>query len=474
MTQDPAGRSADPAPVVIVLFGATGDLSRRMVLPAIFALHARGSLPDDWYLVASGRETHDDDWFRDYVADSLREFGQLPDDWDEVCRRVRFAGGGFTEEDPGELLDVLAEVRGRIDGDPRLVHYLAVPPVAFAPITEALGVHQLAERSRVVFEKPYGTSLASFEELDRRVKAVLEEEQVYRIDHFLGKEAVQSLYALRFANELVGGVWSRQHVSQVQIDVPEDLDVADRAEFYDSTGAALDMLVTHLFQVAAQVAMEAPTDVRDAACLLDEREGVIARFRPVDPAEVVLGQVEGYHDLDGVADDSATDTFIAARLWIDNDRWRDVPFLLRTGKRMAASAQQVTLVLRPPRGPLIGEVDVPDTIQVSLAGTGSVSIGMTVKTPGPDDFSLSPATATLQLEDVAGAEALAPYTALLLDVLTGDRSMFTTAAGLRAAFVAFAPLQGDGRPAPLPYEPGSWGPAAAAELVAPHRWFLGQ
>ncbi|WP_324653630.1 glucose-6-phosphate dehydrogenase [Georgenia sp. H159] len=478
MSDAPVQPSAAPVPdrpVVFVLFGATGDLSRRMVLPGLVELHARDMLPRGWRLVASGRRSQSDEEFREYVGSALEEFGGgAPPDWDEVRGHLTFAGGGFTTEDPGELLDALARARDELGGEVQVVHVLAVPPTVFGPMAEAIGEHGLAEGSRVVFEKPYGTSLESFEELERTVKGVFVEEQVFRIDHFLGKEAVQSMYALRFANELVGGAWNREHVAQVQIDVPEDLDIADRAEFYDSTGAALDMLVTHLFQVAAQVAMEPPSDLRDPAALLAAREAVISSFRPLDPDEVVLGQVEGYRETEGVDPGSRTDTFVAARLWVDTERWRDVPFVLRTGKRMARSAQQVTLVLRPPRGPLMDEVEAPDTIQVSIAGAGAVSFGLSLKTPGPVDFGLSQAEARLELGDVPGGEPMSPYASLLLDALTGDRSMFTTEQGLRAAFRAFAPLQGERRPDPLPYEPDAWGPAEARSVAAPHRWFLGQ
>ncbi|MEE6273635.1 glucose-6-phosphate dehydrogenase [Georgenia sp. MJ206] len=464
-----------PSAVVVVLFGASGDLSARMVLPAFFDLHTRGLLPADWRLVGAGRGDSSDEDFRTSVREALEEFGDgLPEDWDEVSERVRFAGGGFTSEDPGEMIEVIDEVREELGGDPAVVHFLAVPPSAFEPLTRALGDHGLAEDARVVYEKPYGTSLETFVSLEETVKDVLSEDQVFRIDHFLGKEAVQNLYVLRFANELLAGMWNRDHVEQVQIDVPESLDVADRAEFYDETGAALDMLVTHLFQVAAQVAMEPPTDLRDPGSVLAAREDVIASFRALDPDDVVLGQFEGYRDIEGIDDASRTDTFVAARLWVDNDRWRGVPFLLRTGKRMASDAQEVTLVLRDPAGPLAGEIATPNTVRVSIEDAGgTLSIGLTVKQPGPE-LDLTIGTARLELDQVEGGTTMPPYASLLHDVLLGDRSLFTTASGLRSAFEAFAPLQGDARPEPRPYAQESWGPEEARELAAPYGWVLGQ
>src|SRR5262249_35203021 len=215
------------------------------------------------------------------------------DQWDEFSSRLLFAGGGFASDDPGSLLDVIAQARTEVGPDAALVHYFAVPPAAFGELTKALGQHGLAANARVVYEKPFGTSPDGFRELDDIVHSVLDESQVYRIDHFLGKEATQDLHVLRFANGLFSAMWNHEHVRAVQIDVPETLDIADRAEFYDHTGAVLDMLVTHLFQVAAEVAMEPPASL-DATDLQAARETVINSFRPLDPAEVVLGQYEGY------------------------------------------------------------------------------------------------------------------------------------------------------------------------------------
>ena len=248
-----------------------------------------------------------------------------------------FAGGGFSSDSPGSLPDVLGEARASLGGSPQLVRYLAVPPAAFAGLTRALGQHGLTDGARVVYEKPFGTSPGSFRELDRVVHSVLDEQQVYRIDHFLGKEATQDLHLLRFANGSSAAYWNRGHVESVQIDVPETLGISDRAQFYDATGAVLDMLVTHLFQVAAEVAMEPPASL-DALGLQAAREQVISCFRPLDPREVVLGQFDGYREVPGVDPRSGRDTFVAARMWIDNPRWRRVPFYLSTGKRMATSS----------------------------------------------------------------------------------------------------------------------------------------
>ena len=463
-------------PLIFVLHGARGDLAKRMVLPALAVLQSRGLLPKRWALLGTGRTPISSKEFDQLLREAVNAHGddEAAQGVPELTEHTAYCGD-VSEDDsadelPGELTR-LRKVLAEDGGDVLVVHYLAVPPSSFAPITRALDKAGLTDGVRVVYEKPYGTSLETFRDLDATVHEAFDEEQVFRIDHFLGKEATQNLHVLRFANELFGGVWNRRHVAQVQIDVPETLDVAQRAEFYDATGAALDMLATHLFQVAAEVAMEPPRRL-DAAGLGRAREDVITHFRPLDPQnDVVLGQFEGYRDIDGVPDDSTTDTFVAARLWVDTDRWEGVPFLLRTGKRMGGSAQQVTLVLRTP-DELFGSPVGPNRVIVSLAGSGEIKVTTTVKRPGPE-LSLGTGTADLELADVEPGDPLPPYAGLLEDVLAGDRTLFTTPPGLEAAWIAFAPLLGDDRPAPEPYAVGSWGPEAADRLAEPHGWALG-
>ena len=470
MSEATATRGSDE-PTVIILYGGTGDLAKRMVLPAFYELFTRDLLPKAFTLVGNGRGdvAHED--FQAHIHEVLTEFAPEADlsRWDDFAEHVRFAGGGFLKSDPGSLLDVIAEAEADLGGKPALLHYLAIPPTAFARTTEAIKEHGLADGAKAVYEKPYGTSTASFEELDELVHSVFDEEQVYRIDHFLGKEATQNLHLVRFANRLFGDAWSAEHLEQVQIDVPEELDIDDRAEFYDETGAALDMLVTHLFQVAAEVAMEPPLSM-SAEDLQAAREAVIGAFRPLDPAEVVLGQYRTYRQTEGIADDSKTDTYVAAKLWIDTDRWRGVPFLLRTGKKMAASAQRVSLIFRPAEGPLHSTGAHRNVLVFDLHGNGAIEIEMTVKQPGPEPLPAEGAT-RLNLENVAEG-SMPPYTSLLYDVLTGNRSLFTSSAGLAAAFRAFAPLQGDQRPEVQMYEDDSWGPDAAEALTDHLGWQL--
>jgi len=464
--------SATDEPTIIILYGGTGDLAKRLVLPAFWELYTRGLLPKRWKLVGNGRGDVSHLDFQAHIHDALAEFAVTPEpaQWQGFAPNVLFAGGGFNHDDPGSLLGVIKEAEQELGEDLTIIHYLAIPPSAFEKTTRAIKAHDLAPGSKAVYEKPFGTSLDSFHELDDLVHDVFEEGQVYRIDHFLGKEATQNLHLVRFSNRLFNDTWSGEHLAQVQIDVPETLDIADRAGFYDETGAALDMLVTHLFQVAAQVAMEPPLSL-SAADLQDARESVIAAFRPLDPSEVVLGQYRSYRETEGVPDDSQTDTFVAARMWVDTDRWQGVPFLLRTGKKMATSAQRVSLIFKPSDGPVHSSGGNTNALIFDLKGNGAIEIQMTVKKPGPEPLPAE-SCSTLHLENVS-AGSMTAYTSLIYDVLAGDRSLFTSSAGLEAAFKAFAPvLAADTRPAIQIYDDGGWGPAAADALTGDVGWLL--
>lgn len=455
-------------PTIFVLFGATGDLAKRMVLPAFFELFTRGLMPETWRLIGNGRGDVSHLDFRGHVKKVLDEFGPKHTDseFTGFSEHLYFAGGGFEKEDPGSLLDVLHDAHDDLGKDAHYIHYLAIPPVAFIKVTQGLDQHNLiVDNTRVVYEKPYGSSLESFHELDDLVQSVMEEEQVYRIDHFLGKEATQNIHVLRFANAMFNEIWCKEFISQVQIDVPETLDVADRAGFYDATGAFKDMIATHLFQVAAEVAMEPPISM-SAEDLQDSRESVLSAFRPLSPDDVVFGQYEGYLELDEVAEGSTMDTLAAVRLWVDTDRWRDVPFVLRSGKQLAGSKQQVSLLFRTPDGPM---TNIPaSALVISLSGSGAIQAQLVLKQPGPN-LELVDQRINLALAEGRDAEALPPYVALLHDVTTGDRSLFTSSAGLLAAWTAAAPII-DHPPKPLVYQPGTWGPTEAERLTDGVGW----
>ena len=276
---------------------------------------------------------------------------------------------------------------------------------------------------------------------------------------------------LRFANGLFAGAWDSTHIESVQIDVPETLDVAMRAGFYESTGAILDMLVTHLFQLAGEVAMESPHCL-EPECLAEERERVIGSFRPLSRADVVVGQYEGYRETEGVASDSRTETFVAARLWIDNPRWEGVPFLLRTGKCLAESHQRVSVLFKDPREGLPGQPEGASILGFELSGDGEIQLSLVVKEPGPT-LALGTSTVMIPLGTAFHTPALPAYARLLHDVLIGDRSLFTRPDGLVHVWKVAEGILED-KPEPIPYARGSWGPAEAAALVKPGSWHLGE
>jgi glucose-6-phosphate 1-dehydrogenase len=451
-----------PTSTVFVLFGATGDLAHRLVLPALFTLAKEGLLPADWRIIGNGRGdvAHED--FQERVRQSLEQFGPKPSEgpWEEFRRRLRFAGGGFDSRSPGHLLDVIGEAEKELGAGgqpPQRVHYMAVPPAAFAPLTEGIGAHGLASRSRIVYEKPFGTSLESFKKLDSVAQAVFRENQIYRIDHFLGKEATQDIHVLRFANGLFTGAWDRNHIERVEIDVPETLDVGTRANFYEHTGAILDMIVTHLFQVAADVAMEPPRSI-DPQHLAEARERVIGNFRPLTWNDAVIGQYEGYRDIPGIPADSRTETFVALQLWIDDNRWRGVPFLLRTGKCLAVSRQRVNVVFKEPPTGLGQAPEAGNVLTFDLADNGAIDLSLVAKRPGPE-LTLGSATVRLPLGRAFHTPALPAYSRLIHDVLMGDRSLFTRPDGLAHVWVVADGLLKN-KPEPIPYPRGSWGPDA--------------
>jgi glucose-6-phosphate 1-dehydrogenase len=447
---------------VIVLFGATGDLARRKLLPGLFHLAAAGLLPDKYQLIGSARGDLTDDQFRERARQATAEFGTTkPEgaDWAAFAQRLRFASTG---SGTAALTAAVAAAEREIGGSPGRLFHLAVPPPAFEPTLTMIGAAGLAPGSRVIIEKPFGTDLASARALNLTVHAIFDEPRVFRIDHFLGKESVDNILAFRFANGLFEPVWNRNHIAYVQIDVPETLSIEGRADFYDHTGAYRDMIVTHLFQVLGFVAMEPPSSL-DARHLREETAKVFDAVKPIDVRHVVRGQYTGYLDEPGVAPGSQTETMAAVRAEIDNWRWAGVPFFLRSGKRLAASRQVLTLGFREP--PLrMFPVDADDTpngrhneIVIDFADPGSITAAFLAKEPGAE-MKLSSAEMVFRYSDsVRAAYGLEGYEHLLLEAMLGDQSLFTSDAAIERLWEVSAPLL-DNPPPVQPYAPGSWGP----------------
>jgi glucose-6-phosphate 1-dehydrogenase len=478
--QDARRSTALPTPEdhVIVLFGANGDLAKRKLLPGLFHLRELELMPERFRIVGTSRSGLSDDEFRALARSAIEEFGRAPvtdESFEPFAKLLSYVG---TAEGLAALDGAVAKAKDEIGAEARLLHYLSVPPSASAAIIEELGSTGLSADARIIMEKPFGTDLTSARRLNETLHSVFDESQVFRIDHYLGREAVQNILALRFANGMFEPVWNREHIDHVQIDVPETLSIGMRASFYEGTGAFRDMVVTHLFQVLGFVAMEPPTSL-EAKVLVGEKTKVFDAMAPIRPEDVVRGQYEGYREEQGVAPDSDTETFVALRAQVDNWRWAGVPFFLRTGKRMAGSHHLLTLAFRaPPRRmfPLdchyAAESFGSDHLTFELGEPGSISADFLAKVPGPT-MRLGEARMDFSYADAFGgpASALEPYERLIHDVMIGDRTLFTTSAGIERLWEVSAPVLED-PPRVEPYEPGSWGPAAMNELIAPRRWHL--
>ncbi len=474
MTRRSTNRTAPITPQVIVLFGATGDLASRKLLPGLFHLMLAGLLPDEFRLIGTSPQVHTEDEFAEHVRNAITNFGDDKVDeatWNQF--RSRFTYSISSADDMDDLVGQIASARKALGPHCHALYYLSIPPFAMHETIEGIHTSGLATPdARVVLEKPFGTDYDSAVALDALLHDVFAEEQIFRIDHFLGKEDIQNVLAVRFSNRLFEPIWSAEHVARVEIDVPETLGVEDRVAFYESTGAFRDMIVTHLFQVVGFLAMEPPTSFSPEGL----RPAKLAVFRsmiPLDPTRVVRGQVEGYRDLPGVAADSDTETMVAVELFVDNDRWRGVPFYLRTGKRMAQNRRVITLTLKEPAMELfdLEHGTGPNQLVFEIGEPGSISVFFRTKEPGPDMLL---GRGDLHADYTSGdgvAHELEAYERLIHDVMLGDATLFNSAAGIERLWEVAAPLLADPPPA-TPYAAGSWGPPAAVDLPGPSGWYL--
>jgi glucose-6-phosphate 1-dehydrogenase len=464
---------------VIVLFGATGDLAKRKLLPGMFHLSQVGLMPEGFRIIGAARHPISTDEFRQVARESVEESGRkshLGDGaFDRFSETLSFVGVGDGFEDLGKAVEA---ARDELGGEADLLFYLSLPPKAAAGTVEEIGKLGLDDHARVISEKPFGTDLASARELNERLHSVFQEDRIYRIDHYLGREAVQNLLALRFANGMFEPVWNRNHIDHVQIDIPETLSIEMRGSFYEDTGAFRDMLVTHLFQLLGFVAMEPPTSL-DPKPLGIEREKVFDSMLPLKPEDVVRGQYVGYRDEDGVDPDSDTETLIAVKAFVDNWRWEGVPFYLRSGKKMAESHHVLTVAFsQPPRRmfpldqKLIPEGFGRDHLTFELGEPGSISASFLAKVPGAT-MQLGEAHMQFNYADAFenNSAALDPYERLIHDAMNGDRTLFTSSDAIERLWEISQPVLDD-PPKAIPYEAGSWGPEEIHELIAPRRWHL--
>ena len=466
-------------PHVIVLVGATGDLARRKLLPGLLHLYKAG-LARDTRIVGTSLDEITQDEFLEIARKACLVDGNRKvdgDEWGDFARRLSYVPSGKGPQGLAEAVEAAEKaLREETGGEQvRYLHYLSVPPKAALAAVQTLGEAGLVDRARIVMEKPFGVDLESARSLNHELHQVFDEDQIFRIDHFLGKEAAQNILAFRFANGLFEPIWNRNHIDHVQIDVPETLGLEGREKFYEATGAYKDMVVTHLFQVMAFMAMEPPTSL-DPGPIGEEKNKVFRSMRPIEPQHVVRGQFAGYRDRDGCSRDSDTETFVALRAEVDNWRWAGVPFFLRTGKKMAEGARIISIAFKePPRtmfptGSGVG-AQGPDHLTFDLADSSKMSLSFYGKRPGPgmklDKLSMQFA---LHESHYAGA-GLEAYERLIHDAMRGDHTLFTRAEGIESLWDLSRPLLADPPPVRV-YHPGTWGPNSIHQLIAPHAWRL--
>ena len=461
-------------PQVVVLFGATGDLAHRKLLPGLFYLSHAGFIPN-CRIVGVSLDDMGADGFRAAARKALDEFSVrkvVDSDWEAWAKTLDYvpiAAG------PEALKAAVKRAEDSIEGETRRLHYLSVPPSAALSAVRMIAEADLVSRSRIIMEKPFGTDLGSAVSLNAKLHEVFAEEQIFRIDHFLGKEPAQNILAFRFANGLFEPIWNRNFIDHIQIDVPETLGLGTRAGFYEATGAFRDMVVTHLFQILAFVAMEPPTALEPGP-ISEEKNKVFRCMELIQPSDVVRGQYTGYRQEPGVSPESETETFIALKCSIDNWRWAGVPFFLRTGKRLAEGQRIISIAFRePPKSMFPANSGVgaqgPDHLTFDLADASKMSLSFYGKRPGPG-MRLDKLSLQFAMHDTGFiGDVLEAYERLILDAMRGDHTLFNTAEGIERLWEVSTPLLEAPPPVRL-YAPGSWGPNAIHQLVAPRAWRL--
>lgn len=465
-------------PTTIVIFGASGDLTRRKLIPALFNSFAKGRLPDSFYIVGFARRPWDDAQFRNLLMEGMQKYA--PDhydleQWQAFQSRIFYVKGDLdTAEDYALLKNELAKLEG---GPSNRLYYMATAPGFFVPIVNHLGRQQMVQESdgwrRTVVEKPFGRDLASARALNEAIHRVFAEHQIYRIDHYLGKETAQNILYFRFANTIFEPVWNRNYIDNVQITVTESVDVGQRAGYYDKAGVVRDMFQNHLMQLLALVGMEPPASF-EADEIRNEKAKLLKAIRPIDLKDTVRAQYAGYRQAEGVAPDSQTPTYAAMKLFVDNWRWRDVPFYLRSGKALKQKNTEIIIEFkRPPHlmfSHLKEEEMTPNILSLCIQPDEGIHLALEAKVP--DSHETQGVDMEFHYRSTFKGNSLPDaYERLLLDAIRGDASLFTRSDGIEAAWSLMDPViygweKFSNAPEMQVYEPGSWGPLAADVLLS--------
>ena len=494
-------------PTIIVIFGASGDLTARKLAPAIFNLSKDDLLPESCYLIGYGRSSMSDEAFRDYLRESLASHSRRPIEdatWNALAPNISFHAGGYDDLDSYKELDAkITAIEEGLGSHAQCLFYVSTPPGVFMPILENLGTSGLAKRhkgqataSKVIIEKPFGRDLQSAHELNEVINRRFEESQVFRIDHYLGKETVQSLLVQRFANSIFEPVWNRNYVSSVQITVSENLGVGSRGGYYDRSGALRDMIQNHVMQLLALTAMEPPSSL-DPEAIRDEKVKALQALKPLaftgDDPEVVRGvyteglvdgqRAGGYLEEEAIPESSSTETYAALRLSLDNWRWKGVPFYIRSGKRLAMKASEIVVQFSRPPAILFGEGQrfkvEPNLLVIRIQPNEGITLYLNSKIPGLET-KLQPIKLAFGYETTFGSNTPEAYERLILDALNGDGTLFIRGDEAETSWGLLSPVlefwEAQGKNGLESYSAGTWGPLAADKLLLKggHEWLTGK
>jgi glucose-6-phosphate 1-dehydrogenase len=465
-------------PQAVVIFGASGDLTRRKLLPAFFHLFKEGLLPRGFAVVGYARTEMSDDDFRTRAREAVKEFGRcdVDEDWQEFEGLLSYIAGEFASELAMEHLREHLEMLDRDRGTGgRRFYYCATPPSAYPQIVARLAESHMHRDARIVVEKPFGSDLESARKLNQALHQVFDESQIFRIDHYLGKETVQNILAFRFANGMFEPIWNRRYIDNVQITVAEEIGIEGRGAFFDQTGTLRDMIQTHLLQMLTFVAMEPPVSF-DPDRLRDEKVKALRATNVCLPGKVVRGQYRGYRDEPDVSKRSQTETYAALELEIDDWRWAGVPFFLRTGKNLKRKMTEITLSFRDVPYNVFKDIDVGplgrDHLTIRVQPDEGITLGVNVKKPGLG-MDLDRAALEFDYDTAFKSELLEAYELLILEAMEGDHALFTREDEVERAWEILTPVL-ENPPPVVEYEPGSWGPIEAEDLIATRHWYVAQ